>query len=51
MSHFAKIENNKVILIVPTLFYPGAYAPQAIIPSSTSGMTVLTYTNSGTYTA
>jgi hypothetical protein len=40
-----------VILAVPTPQYPGAYAPQATTPPSAPGMTVITFTAPGTYTA
>ena len=40
-----------VILAVPTTSYPGGYAPIASTPASAPGMTVLTYTSSGSYTA
>jgi hypothetical protein len=36
---------------VPTANYPGGYAPIASTPGSAPGMTVLTYTSGGTYTA
>jgi hypothetical protein len=40
-----------IILAVPTPNYPGAYGPQATTPPAAPGMTVITYTSSGTYTA
>jgi hypothetical protein len=39
-----------VILAVPTADYPGGYGPIASNPPAAPGMTVLTYTTSGTYT-
>jgi hypothetical protein len=38
-------------LAVPNSNYPGGYAPRASTPASAPGMTVLTYTAPGTYTA
>ena len=38
-----------VILAVPTADYPGGYAPRASNPPAAPGMTVLTFTSSGTY--
>jgi hypothetical protein len=40
-----------IILAVPTPNYPGAYGPQATTPPAAPGMTVITYTSSGSYTA
>ena len=40
-----------VIIAVPTPNYPGAYGPQATTPPSAPGMTVITFTAPGTYTA
>ena len=40
-----------VILAVPTPHYPGAYAPRATTPAFAPGMTVITFTAPGTYTA
>jgi hypothetical protein len=40
-----------VILAVPTPLYPGAYTGLATTPPAAPGMTVLTFTTSGTYVA
>jgi hypothetical protein len=40
-----------VILAVPTPRYPGAYASLASTPANAPGMTVLTFTSPGSYTA
>lgn len=40
-----------VILAVPTPLYPGSYNSIASTPANAPGMTVLTFTSSGTYTA
>ena len=40
-----------VIIAVPTPNYPGAYGPQATTPPAAPGMTVITFTAPGTYTA